>query len=140
MSEQRSRERPEPLLHPFATFQRDRGLTSLQCRVCGVEIGRVQPVGTQRVRRARNQTIIETMMQFAYLANYREIAVRTESGGRYVGNACAECADKVQNDPEVRGRWFESELKQFRALGKTLSDRDDDRPTAVLEVADYIKE
>lgn len=114
--ERRQALRPEPLTPAFATYTRGTGLTELRCRCCGTVIGRMLPVGTQKVRRVKNQTFVDTHLQFAHLANYREVEVEMEGGGRHIGNACADCVPKL-GDAEMLARFYETDLAQWRDEG-----------------------
>lgn len=146
MSEQRVRARPEPFRASFATIDRARGMTELQCPMCAAVIGKMLPVGHQQVRRVRGQTFVETQLQFCYLANYREVefdmldADKVERAGKHVGAACVECAPKLQADPALQERYAETQLKQWRAEGTTITERMDRRPDRVLRVADFIRD
>lgn len=125
---------------PFASFARGRGLVELRCRVCGTAIGRQMPVGAQRTRRVGNQTFIETDMQFAYLAAYREVEIAMEGGGRHIGNACASCAERLEREPELLARFYETDLTQWRSEGHQITATMDRTPKRVTRVADYIKD
>jgi hypothetical protein len=137
--ERRSRSRSEPLLAPFAKMERGRGIVELMCRVCGVVIGKPMPVGEQRIRRLRDRTIVETGVQFCYLANYREVELEVE-GGKHVGCVCVDCAPKLQANAGLLASFWESDLKQWRSEGITITAQMDRRPTKVLRVAEYIRD
>src|SRR3990167_5511848 len=139
MSEHRASERPVAFA-PFATFTRALGLVELRCRVCTAVIGKNLPVGQQKVRRVKNQTFIETQMQFTYLANYREVEIEREDGGKHVGNVCADCAPRIQTDSALLAQFCETDLAQWRAEGATITAAMDRRPVRVLRVADAIRE
>lgn len=138
--ERRARPRPEPLTPSFATFDRKRGMVELRCRCCGTVIGKPAAIGEQTVRRIKNQTFIETHVQFQYLANYREVDIAVEGGGRHVGNACAACAEALKKDAGLLARFCETDLVQWRSEGVKITALMDRRPVAVLRVADYIKD
>lgn len=136
---ERARERPEPLIPEFAKFERARGIVELLCRVCGTTIGKHLPVGIQRIRRVKTQTVVETDMQFCYLANYREVELKREDGGKHVGCVCVDCAPKLA-DKGTMESFFESDLKQWRSEGVTITAAMDRRPTKVLRVKDFIRD
>lgn len=147
MIDKRARPRPEPLRASFAKMERGRGITELLCRVCGTVIGKLLPVGAEEVRRLRDRTIVETQVQFCYLANYREVEIENRVGfgpdavpGRHVGCACVACAEKLAADLPLLERFCETDLAQWRGEGHKITERMDRRPVKVLRVADQIRD
>lgn len=152
MTEQRVRERPVALA-PFATFERGRGLVELRCRCCNTPIGKVLPVGEQKVRQNGTRTVVETGVQFCYLEGYREIEIEQFSTWedeakpaaerrkkRHVGCVCADCATRLENDSTLLASFCETDLAQWRSEGHQITERMDTRPTRVLRVARQIKD
>lgn len=135
--DRRSRPRAEPF-KTFATMTRGGGLVELRCRRCQTVIAKKLPVGEQKVHRVKNQTFVETTLEFTYLANYREVEIQVE-GGKHVGNVCSTCAPAL-SDPAVLERFCETDLAQWRSEGHKITAKMDRRPVKVLRVADQIKD
>ena len=99
------------------------------------------PVGEQRVRRVKTQTILETDMQFVWLNNYREVEVEVlpvgqpdAQPGKHVMGVCKSCADLLPQDSELLARFTETDLAQWRSEGAKITEQMDRRPTKVLRI------
>ena len=136
----RVRERPAALRPSFATITPGLGLVAVQCRCCGTPIGGHGPIGDGKVRRDGPKPVLEQPVGFRWFANYREVDIRMEDGGRHVGNACADCAERLWADADLLARFCETDLAQWRSEGATITARMDRRPVRVLRIAKQIKD
>jgi hypothetical protein len=123
----------------YAKVERGVGITEIACACCGTPISALKEVGRQRERRAGNRTVVETGVMLTRLAGYVEVAFEMSDGSKHVTNACADCANGMENDAALREACYAMDLSQWSSEGITLSDRMCERkPVGVIKIAPEI--